>query len=101
MLLTPTIDYLFDWGFICFENDSELHSSHVTHEDSMKRMENITDSIVNDGGIAEPLSYPLRLDRGEDQGKVSNPFPQLLNSNYQPSLGLHDPNVLLKREANP
>ena len=36
LLLTPTIDHLFDRGFISFENDGELLISPVAHEESMK-----------------------------------------------------------------
>jgi len=37
-LMTPTVDHLFDRGFISFENDGELLVSDVAHPDSMRRM---------------------------------------------------------------
>lgn len=38
LLLTPTIDHLFDKGFISFDNNGELLVSPTAHVDSMKRM---------------------------------------------------------------
>ena len=38
LLLTPSIDHLFDRGFISFENDGELLVSHVAHEVSLRKM---------------------------------------------------------------
>lgn len=38
LLLTPTIDHLFDRGFIGFEDDGTLLVSPVAHADSMRRM---------------------------------------------------------------
>jgi putative restriction endonuclease len=54
LLLTPTIDHLFDRGFISFENSGELLISPVAHEDSMRKMGVVTDRVVNVGGFAEP-----------------------------------------------
>jgi hypothetical protein len=56
LLLTPTLDHLFDRGFISFENNGELLISPVAHEDSMNKMGIITDRVVNVGGFAESLS---------------------------------------------
>lgn len=49
LLLTPTIDHLFDRGLISFEDDGRLLVSPVAHRDSLRRM-----------GIPEPgsRSYP-------------------------------------------
>jgi HNH endonuclease len=53
LLLTPTIDHLFDRGFISFENGGELLISPVAHEDSLKKMGVVTDRIVNVGHFEE------------------------------------------------
>ena len=37
-LMTPTVDHLFDRGFISFEDNGRLIVSPVAHEDSMNRM---------------------------------------------------------------
>ena len=76
LLLTPTIDHLFDRGFISLENNGVLLISPVAHDDSMKKMGIITDRVVNVGEFAEPQSHPLRLDRGENKGEVSKFVPR-------------------------
>jgi hypothetical protein len=38
LLLTPSIDHLFDRGFISFENDGRLLVSAVAHKESLRRM---------------------------------------------------------------
>lgn len=38
LMLTPSIDHLFDRGFISFENNGELLVSRVAHEFSLKKM---------------------------------------------------------------
>ena len=63
LLLTPTVDHLFDRGFISFENGGELLVSPVAHEDSLKKMGIITDRIVNVGGFAEPQKEFLEFHR--------------------------------------
>jgi hypothetical protein len=63
LLLTPTIDHLFDRGFISFENSGELLISPVAHEDSLNKMGIITDSVVNVGGFAEPQKEFLEFHR--------------------------------------
>jgi putative restriction endonuclease len=73
LLLTPTIDHLFDRGFISFENGGELLVSPVAHKDSLNKMGVITDHAVNVGRFAEPQKEFLEF---------------------------HRTNVFLKREAN-
>jgi putative restriction endonuclease len=63
LLLTPTIDHLFDRGFISFENGGELLISPVAHEDSLKKMGIITNRVVNVGGFAEPQREFLEFHR--------------------------------------
>jgi putative restriction endonuclease len=64
LLLTPTIDHLFDRGFISFENNGELLISPVAHQESMKKMGIIVDRVVNVGGFADPQTEFLDFHRG-------------------------------------
>jgi hypothetical protein len=52
LLLTPSIDHLFDRGFIGFENNGKLIISPVAHRPSLERMGVQTDKIVNVGGFS-------------------------------------------------
>ncbi|MCI0536244.1 MAG: HNH endonuclease [Verrucomicrobiales bacterium] len=63
LLLTPTIDHLFDRGFISFENTGELLVSPIAHTESMNKMGIITDQVVNVGGFAEPQRGFLEFHR--------------------------------------
>lgn len=54
LLLTPTIDHLFDRGFISFEDRGELLISPVAHWDSLEKMGVKTDRSVNVGGFSQP-----------------------------------------------
>jgi putative restriction endonuclease len=51
LLLTPSIDHLFDRGFIGFENNGRLIISPVAHRPSLQRMGIDTARIVNVGGF--------------------------------------------------
>jgi hypothetical protein len=53
LLLTPSIDHLFDRGFIGFENSGELIISPVAHPPSLQRMGVETDRTVNVGEFSE------------------------------------------------
>ena len=53
LLLTPTIDHLFDKGFISFENNGDLILSPVADRTSMLRMGIATERAVNVGGFSE------------------------------------------------
>ena len=53
LLLTPTVDHLFDRGFISFENGGEMLVSPVAHEDSLNKMGVATDRIINVGWFSE------------------------------------------------
>jgi len=53
LLLTPTVDHLFDKGFISFEDDGRLIVSPVADQWSLKRMGVDTDGRVNVGGFSE------------------------------------------------
>jgi hypothetical protein len=52
LLLTPSIDHLFDKGFIGFEDDGELIISPVAHRPSLERMGVRTNEVVNVGGFS-------------------------------------------------
>jgi putative restriction endonuclease len=51
LLLTPSIDHLFDRGFIGFENNGKLIISPVAHGPSLQRMGIDVTGIVNVGGF--------------------------------------------------
>lgn len=51
LLLTPSIDHLFDRGFIGFEDNGELIISPVAHRPSLQRMDIDTIKVVNVGGF--------------------------------------------------
>lgn len=53
LLLTPSIDHLFDRGFIGFEDSGTLIISPVAHRPSLERMGIETRRIVNVGGFTE------------------------------------------------
>ena len=53
LLLTPSIDHLFDRGFIGFEDSGELIISPVAHLPSLQRMGVETNRLVNVGEFTE------------------------------------------------
>jgi hypothetical protein len=53
LLLTPTIDHLFDRGFISFEKSGRLLVSPVAHRESLERMGIPVGKRVNVGGFSE------------------------------------------------
>lgn len=53
LLLTPSIDHLFDRGFISFENNGDLLVSPVAHLQSLQRMGIETSGKVNVGAFSE------------------------------------------------
>lgn len=53
LLLTPSIDHLFDRGFIGFEDSGELIVSPIAHKPSLQRMGVEIDRIINVGGFTE------------------------------------------------
>ncbi len=52
LLLTPSIDHLFDRGFISFEDSGEVVISPVAHRPSLQRMGVPMDRIVNVGDFS-------------------------------------------------
>jgi hypothetical protein len=53
LLLTPTIDHLFDRGFISFEDSGVLIVSPVAHAPSLNMMGVATDQIINVGTFTQ------------------------------------------------
>lgn len=53
LLLTPSIDHLFDRGFISFEGNGRLLISEVAHKESLRRMGVPVDEIKNVGDFSE------------------------------------------------
>jgi putative restriction endonuclease len=53
LLLTPTMDHLFDRGFISFEDSGALIISPVAHAHSLQRMGVPTDRVLNVGTFTE------------------------------------------------
>ena len=63
LLLTPSIDHLFDRGFISFEDNGELLVSPVAHEVSLRKMGVPVAQRVNVGGFAEGQRRYLEFHR--------------------------------------
>jgi putative restriction endonuclease len=63
LLLTPSIDHLFDRGFIGFENTGTLIISPVAHRHSLQRMGIDTERVINVGVFTSGAFCNLR-DRG-------------------------------------
>ena len=63
LLLTPSIDHLFDRGFISFESSGRLLISPVAHGDSLQRMGVPTASIKNVGSFSTGQKAYLEFHR--------------------------------------
>jgi hypothetical protein len=63
LLLTPTVDHLFDKGFISFENTGQLIVSPVADPVSLKRMGIDRDARVNVGTFSEGQRQYLEFHR--------------------------------------
>jgi putative restriction endonuclease len=63
LLLTPSIDHLFDRGFIGFENNGELIISPAAHRPSLHRMGVETERIVNVGAFTRGQKEFLEFHR--------------------------------------
>jgi putative restriction endonuclease len=59
LLLTPSIDHLFDRGFISFEENGELMISDVAHKESVQRMGVDTEHVVRVGKFSEGQKFFL------------------------------------------
>jgi hypothetical protein len=63
LLLTPSIDHLFDRGFIGFEDNGTLIVSPVAHKPSLEQMGIDTNGIVNVGGFTSGQKRFLEFHR--------------------------------------
>jgi len=63
LLLTPSIDHLFDRGFIGFENNGDLIVSPAAHRPSLERMGVETQRIVNVGAFSQGQKQFLEFHR--------------------------------------
>jgi putative restriction endonuclease len=63
LLLTPSIDHLFDRGFISFENSGKLIISPVAHRPSLQRMGIDTSEVINVGGFTSGQKEFLEFHR--------------------------------------
>jgi putative restriction endonuclease len=63
LLLTPSIDHLFDRGFISFEDNSELIVSDVAHKESIRRMGVDTEHVVRVGRFSDGQKFFLEHHR--------------------------------------
>ena len=63
LLLTPSIDHLFDRGFIGFEDNGKLIISPVAHKPSLKRMGIEISKVVNVGGFTSGQKQFLEFHR--------------------------------------
>jgi len=63
LLLTPSVDHLFDRGFIGFENSGELIISPIAHTPSLQRMGIETEHRVNVGLFTEGQKHFLEFHR--------------------------------------
>lgn len=63
LLLTPSVDHLFDRGFIGFEDDGTLIISPVAHHSSLQRMGIDTKKIINVGGFSSGQKHFLDFHR--------------------------------------
>jgi HNH endonuclease len=63
LLLTPSIDHLFDRGFIGFEDNGQLIISPVAHKPSLQRMGIEISKVVNVGGFTSGQKQFLEFHR--------------------------------------
>jgi putative restriction endonuclease len=63
LLLTPSIDHLFDRGFIGFENSGELIISPVAHRPSLQKMGIETERLVHVGSFTHGQKHFLEFHR--------------------------------------
>lgn len=63
LLLTPTIDHLFDRGFVSFEDNGTLLISPVAHKPSLEQMGIATTTMVNVGRFSDGQKRHLDFHR--------------------------------------
>lgn len=65
LLLTPSIDHLFDRGYISFQSDGKLIISPVAHRESLSRMGVAVDQSLNVGRFTDRQGRFLEFHRDE------------------------------------
>jgi len=65
LLLTPSIDHLFDRGFISFKEDGRLLVSPVAHKPSLERMGVVTGRAFDAGRFTADQGRFLEYHRDE------------------------------------
>ena len=65
LLLTPSVDHLFDRGFISFENSGELIISPVAHRPSLQCMGIETEQLINVGSFSSGQKLFLDFHRNQ------------------------------------
>jgi len=65
LLLTPTIDHLFDRGFISFEDSGDLLIAPAAHQLSLQKMGIVTDRKFNVGGFSDEQRQFLDYHRND------------------------------------
>ncbi|MEX0618623.1 MAG: HNH endonuclease [Pseudohongiellaceae bacterium] len=65
LLLTPSVDHLFDRGFVSFEDNGDLLISPAAHLSSLEKMGIITAGSVNVGGFNTDQRFFLNYHREE------------------------------------
>jgi len=63
LMLTPSIDHLFDRGFISFEDSGRVLVSPVAHQSSLRRMGVAVDSTGNVGSFTPEQGRYLEYHR--------------------------------------
>jgi hypothetical protein len=76
LLLTPSIDHLFDRGFISFRDNGELLVSPVADRTSLERMGVQTKAAVNVGGFNREQARYLEFHRDAIFLQVAAPEPR-------------------------
>ncbi len=71
LMLTPTVDHLFDEGFISFEDSGELIISPVAHKPSLTRMGIVIDEPFNVGTFSSGQKHYLDYHRNSVLRRIS------------------------------
>jgi len=62
-MLTPSIDHLFDRGFVSFDDDGRLLVSPVAHRESLRRMGVAVDRALHVGAFTREQGRFLEFHR--------------------------------------
>lgn len=75
LLLTPSMDHLFDRGFISFENDGRLLISPAAHKDSLRKMGLDDSRRINVGQFSSGQKKNLEFHRDSVFLQAQKSFP--------------------------